>query len=64
MKTHFFIGLFSLCLCASLRAELKWDQTVLELHPGLGDKEAVGHFKYQNIGKTPVRFKSVRTSCG
>ena len=64
MKTHFFIGLFSLCLCASLRAELKWDQTVLELHPGLGDKEAVGHFKYQNVGKTPVRFKSVRTSCG
>jgi hypothetical protein len=28
------------------------------------DKEAIGHFKYQNVGKTPVHFKSVKTSCG
>jgi uncharacterized protein DUF1573 len=34
------------------------------LHPAAGDKEAVGHFKYQNTGSQPVRFKSVRTSCG
>ncbi len=64
MKTHFLVGILSICLCTSLRAELKWDQTVLELHPGLADKEAVGHFKYQNTGQTPVRFKSVKTSCG
>ena len=64
MKTHFFVGILSIMVCASVRAELKWDQTSLELHPGMGDKEAVGHFKYQNMGKAPVRFKSVRTSCG
>lgn len=64
MKTQFLVAILSICLCASLRAELKWDQTVLELHPGLADKEAVGHFKYQNTGPTPVRFKSVKTSCG
>jgi hypothetical protein len=64
MKTRFFVGILSIMVCASLRAELKWDQTSLELHPGMGDKEAVGHFKYQNTGKTPVHFKSVRTSCG
>ena len=64
MKTHFFVGILSIFLCTSLRAELKWEQTVLELHPGIGDKEAVGHFKYENAGQTPVRFKSVRTSCG
>jgi hypothetical protein len=64
MKTKLFVGILSIMVCASLRAELKWDQTSLELHPAMGDKEAVGHFKYQNVGKTPVRFKSVRTSCG
>jgi hypothetical protein len=64
MKTQLFVGILSIAMCASLRAELKWEQTSLELHPGMGDKEAVGHFKYQNVGKTPVHFKSVRTSCG
>jgi hypothetical protein len=37
---------------------------MIELHPAAGDKEAVGHFKYQNIGSQAVRFKSVHTSCG
>lgn len=46
------------------RAELKWDDTTLELHPKFGDKEAVGHFKYKNTGETPIRFKSVKSSCG
>ncbi len=64
MKTPFFVGILSIFLCTSLRAELKWEQTSLELHPGVGDTAAVGHFKYQNIGKAPVAFKSVRTSCG
>lgn len=54
----------SIFALASARAELKWEQTALELHPAVGDKEAVGHFKYENIGKTPVRFKSVHSSCG
>jgi hypothetical protein len=64
MKTKFFVGILSIVMCASLRAELKWEQTSLELHPGMADKEAIGHFKYQNVGKTPVHFKSVKTSCG
>lgn len=64
-KAGFFVVLaVSLSGYGSARAELKWDQTTLELHPAFGDQEAVGHFKYQNTGKTPVRFKSVRTSCG
>lgn len=37
---------------------------MLELHPAVGDKEAVGHFKYQNVGTQPIRFKSVHPSCG
>lgn len=60
----------ALCVGASIllplaaRAELKFEQTQLELHPGVNDKEAVGHFKYQNTGSAPIHFKSVRSSCG
>jgi Protein of unknown function (DUF1573) len=54
----------SLLLPALARAELKWEQTSLELNPTITDKEAVGHFKYQNTGKAPVHFKSVKASCG
>jgi hypothetical protein len=64
MRTRIFAFTLSIFLCAIARAELKWEQTAVELHPTVGDKEAVGHFKYQNIGRQPVRFKSVHTSCG
>ena len=64
MRTHIFAFTLSIFLCAIARAELKWEQTAVELHPAPGDKEAVGHFKYQNTGSQPVRFKSVHTSCG
>jgi Protein of unknown function (DUF1573) len=64
MRTRIFAFTLSLFLCAIARAELKWEQTAVELHPAPGDKEAVGHFKYQNTGSQSVRFKSVHTSCG
>ena len=43
---------------------MKFDKTELELHPTPADKQAVGHFTYQNTGKQPVHFKSVKASCG
>jgi hypothetical protein len=64
MKTHIFAFTLSIALCVTARAGLKWDQTSLELHPTATDKQAIGHFKYQNTGDKPVKFKSVRTSCG
>jgi len=64
MKTHFFSALILALFCTTLRAELKWEETNVELHPALSDKEAVGHFKYENVGRIPVHFKAVRTSCG
>ena len=64
MKTHIFAFTLSIIICVTARAELKWDQTSIELHPAAADKQAIGHFKYQNSGSKPVRFKSVRTSCG
>src|SRR5438874_9301215 len=64
MKTGIFAFTLSIFVCFSARAELKWEQTQVELRPAVGDKEAVGHFKYENTGDKPVRFKSIRTSCG
>jgi len=64
MKTHIIAFALSIIISLSARAELKWEQTSLELHPTPNDKQAIGHFKYQNTGKTPVHFKSVHASCG
>ena len=64
MRTRIFTFTLSIFVCTIARAELKWEQTAVELHPTAEDKEAVGHFKYQNAGSQPVRFKSVHTSCG
>ena len=64
MKTHIFTFALSFILCLTARAELKWEQTAVELHPARGDKQAIGHFKYQNTGSAPVHFKSVHASCG
>ena len=64
MKTRTLIFALSIFLCVAARAELKWEQNTIELHPSAGDKTAVAHFKYQNTGSTPVHFKSVKASCG
>jgi hypothetical protein len=64
MKTHIFAFTLSIVICVTASAELKWEQTSIELHPAAADKQAIGHFKYQNVGDKPVKFKTVRTSCG
>ena len=59
------IGIFVVIAFAQgASAELKWEQTSVELHPTFSDKQAVAHFKYENVGKTPVHFESVHASCG
>ena len=64
MKTNIVAFALSVIISLTARAELKWAQTEIELHPTPADKQAIGHFKYQNTGKTPVHFKSVHASCG
>src|SRR6266704_5348911 len=64
MKNRILVFTLSILLPLVARAESKWEQSQVELHPGAADKEAVGHFKYQNAGDKPIHFKSVRTSCG
>lgn len=59
------IGIFVLiALAEGAHAELRWEQTSVELHPAFSDKQAVAHFKYENVGKIPVHFTSVKASCG
>jgi hypothetical protein len=59
-----FLLTLSFFVAGQTHAELKWEQTSIELHPNFGDKQAIAHFKYENIGKTPVRIKSATSSCG
>ena len=67
MNTNFsrLIGVFALAaLVQSAHAELKWEQTSVDLRPAFNDKQAVAHFKYENVGNTSIHFKSVHASCG
>src|SRR5258708_21332476 len=64
MKTRILIFTLSIFSCVAARAELKWEQTTVDARPAVGDKTAVAHFKYENVGKAPVHFKSVKASCG
>src|SRR4051812_11160117 len=45
-----------LLLPRSAHAQLKWEQTTLELSPAVADKQAIGHFKYQNTGGQAIHF--------
>jgi hypothetical protein len=65
MNKNLLIGIVALTALAQVaRSELKWEQTSVDLKPAPGDKQAVAHFKYENVGDTPVHFKSVHASCG
>src|ERR1700730_2706059 len=64
MKTRLLVITMSIFLCVSARADLKWERSTIELNPAVGDQQAIGHFKYQNVGKGPIRFRSVHSSCG
>ncbi len=54
----------AVCVTSSAFADLKWDQTTIEVKTGANDQMAVAHFKYQNTGASPVHFKSVKPACG
>jgi hypothetical protein len=54
----------SIFLSAAADAQLKWEQTEVELRPAAGDDTAVGHFRYENAGTKPIHINSVATSCG
>jgi hypothetical protein len=49
---------------ATASAQLKWEQTTIELHPSVTDQETVATFKYENVGDKPIKILDVKTSCG
>ena len=59
-----FIAFFILCVTNPVLAQLKFEQTEVELHPSPTDTNAVAHFKYENTGSKPIHIASVQTSCG
>jgi hypothetical protein len=59
-----FLSLLCLSVAATAPAALVWEKTELELNPALGAPTAIGVFKYENKGDTPIHFKAVRPSCG
>ena len=64
-KRILFLSVVCFSIAATAQAALIWEKTTIELNPALGDPNAVGVFKYENKGTTPVHFKSApRTSCG
>src|SRR5437763_15784587 len=64
MKTHILAFILAITVCFGARAELKFDKNEIELHPKPDYKQAIGHFTYLNTGKTPVKFRTVKASCG
>ncbi|PYL21152.1 MAG: hypothetical protein DMF41_03595 [Verrucomicrobia bacterium] len=56
MRAQIFVFALSIVICAKAQAELKWEQTTIELHPTPADKQAIGHFKYQNTGEHHQRI--------
>jgi len=64
-KRIFCLSVVTLWIAAAAQASLVWEKTTVELNPAMGAPNAVGVFKYENKGDTPVRFKGApRTSCG
>ncbi|MDP9290971.1 MAG: DUF1573 domain-containing protein [Verrucomicrobiota bacterium] len=45
-------------------AELKWDETKLELAPKLSDMKVDARFTFENAGAEPVRIEAVQPQCG
>ncbi len=53
-----------LALTLSGVAEIHWDSPILHFNKTPNDRAAEAHYTFQNTGKTPVTFTSVKTSCG
>ena len=49
--------------CLPAAAQLNWKEKEIDLHPGVGDADAIAHYHFQNTGKTPIKISNVDTSC-
>src|SRR5215469_9862534 len=60
----FVLAAFAALTFSTGHAELAFEQTTIELHPAIGDEQAVAHFKYQNKGDKPIANIRANSSCG
>jgi hypothetical protein len=63
-KRFLLLGLVSLAVAATTQAALVFEKTTIDLNPEVNATSAVGVFKYENKGDTPIHIKSVKPSCG
>jgi len=63
-KAKALLGAVFFSAFATAQAQLAWEKTEIELHPKVGDAEAVANFKYENKGTKPIRIVSTKSSCG
>ena len=59
MVAFFAAAFFATCLGA--QADLKFEKTMIELHPKSSDADAVANFSYVNTGKTTMRYLALST---
>lgn len=64
MSVRLILAATALVSFSTARAQLTWEKTEVELHPGPADKQAVGTFRFENKSDKPIRIMSVHTSCG
>jgi hypothetical protein len=46
------------------KAQLRWEKSVQEFDAPQSQRVVTAEYPFTNIGKTPVRIRSVRTNCG
>jgi Protein of unknown function (DUF1573) len=51
-------------LCTSCQAALQWDALQLTANGWQGDESIVSTFHFRNVGSSPVKLLSVKSSCG
>jgi hypothetical protein len=64
LRANLLLAALIVCASSAAHAQLAWEKTEIELHPKIGDKEAVAQFRYENKGTKTINFKNVRSSCG
>lgn len=62
---NYLLSIASLLLLApAAQAQLEWDVTESELHPGLTETESISVFPFVNTGDKPVTIQAIKPSCG
>lgn len=59
---YFLLATFAFCTTAF--GQLQWQARTLTFNPGPSDEKIVAEYNFENVGKTPIKIKQVRTSCG